>query len=858
MIHSSKRPQSSFSARFHRLLCCTTPSTSAAVFSPVEPYPVSSLAQALAVPEASDSASSRKHFIPFECPWLQTDTPYDDHPDGFWDFPERAKWVLDGRREHRKFPNEVMDALAPILRDLDEKYACRQRAVPASLLASRPKDGLSIKCFRSDLSVASVGEEVAFLQAWLFFGVLKQAHAILGFAEGDPAAEFVVRDRNGGGTTRTLSTAALDVLPHRWAAALNVLPSETRMERWRELLAVVHHVVTLQTVISTCKPATDEGRTLTYDECRVLLAIRILFRAILLALTLSLPPSLPASDGDLGALQLLLQPALAQAFPADWDELKDYAIDEMRMGGWCPSECELLERFDGAYNFFAARLRGGRLQLDHTRCSDRMCVADQVVEEAYETAHVQEGCRCALVRVKPEELCAVLDRGKVPRVVVSPDLRLSVSEGGAYVAVSHVWAHGLGNPRENALPRCQVQRLANYMTGLKAVGETSSGLWMDSLCIPVCDDLKPYRQKAISLMSQTYREASAVLVLDKELQGLDIATVSQLEQDILTAFVGWTRRLWTLPEAALASRLYVQTLHVPHKLETTAPSPVSPRDSLLAKICFRADIAAFTRSRIPPMASLTRTVFESTDPQHGVFPIETNSTVFQRLALAVQHRTTSKMDDEPHILTIMLALDSAPILGDQNRDARMAALFVLLRDLPSDIVFFGGGLRERCAQAPFRWAPRSLLGFPRIELHASFGAGAVCDERGLHARYQGFVVEHGEGGANQTPLLLSQPRCYAVDTPSGVKYEFRVHEGAVGAGLELPTSAALLFRPYGIGGDTVLAEIIREGESEEDEHQVVVVGHWVMVASGVMLEFAPEVPVLKGALTAGDQRWRVT
>lgn len=385
-----------------------------------------------------DGASGRKHFVPFECPWLQTDTPYDDHPDGFWDFPERANWVVDGRREHRKFPNEVMDPLAPILQDLDAKYTCRQRMVPQILLASRPQDALSIKCFRSDLSVAPLGEEVAFLQAWLFLGVLKQTQAIVGLSEGDPVMEFVVKDRNGNGTPKTLSTAALDVLPHRWVAALNVLPSETRMERWRELLAVVQHVVTLQTVISTCKPGTDEARTLTYDECRVLLSIRILFRGILLALTLCIPPSLSALDGDLRALQLLLDPALVQAFPANWDGLKDYAIDEMRMGGWCPSECELLERFDGAYNFFAARLRNGRLHLDHSRCSDWMCLADQVVEEEYKTLHVQEGCRCALVKVKPEELCAVLDRGKVPRVVVSQDMRLSVSEGGAYIAISHV------------------------------------------------------------------------------------------------------------------------------------------------------------------------------------------------------------------------------------------------------------------------------------------------------------------------------------------------------------------------------------------------------------------------------------
>lgn len=352
--------------------------------------------------------------------------------------------MLDGRREHRKFYTEIADALAPVLQHLDVKYTCRQRTIPEAVLVSRPRDGLSIKCFRSDHSVASLSDEVAFLQAWLFFGVLAQTHAIVGLPGGDPAADFAVKSQCGG-TTKTFSTAALDVLPHRWAAALNAHPLEAHMERWRELLAVLQHVVTLQTVVSTYKPTvTSDARTLTYDECKVLLSIRILFRAILLALVLSIPgpPSSSVShtdtDADLAALQLLMQPALAQAFPADLDELKDFAIDEMRMGGWCASECQLLEPFDGAYNFFAARLQMGRVQMDHTRCSNWMCVADQVDEARYETVHVQEGCKCALVRVRPEELRSVLDRGKVPRIVVSRDLEVNVSDGEAYVAISHV------------------------------------------------------------------------------------------------------------------------------------------------------------------------------------------------------------------------------------------------------------------------------------------------------------------------------------------------------------------------------------------------------------------------------------
>lgn len=384
---------------------------------------------------------------------------------------------------------------------------------------------------------------------------------------------------------------------------------------------------------------------------------------------------------------------------------------------------------------------------------------------------------------------------------------------------------------------------------------------MDTLCVPVHEDLKSYRDKAISLMGQTYRDASAVLILDREIQRLDISTVSPLEQDILTAFIGWTRRLWTLQEAALASRLYIQTLLTPYKLESTTPS-LSLRDELYARVCFREDMAAFTRSRIPPMSSLTRTIVESSEPQPGVFPITTNSTPFQRLALAVQHRTTSKMDDEPVILAIMLGLDFVESFraAGPDRDARMAALFVLLRDIPSDIIFFGG-VWQCCAQAPFRWAPRSLLGFPRLALRPSFGPVAVCDARGLHVRYEGFVVDDGEEGTQpRVSVGSSERRRYAVDTMSGTKYEFHVREDAGSMVMTIPKRVVLL---YG-GQETVLASITREvqgdGEDHDENHEieVVVVGHWVMVASGVMLEFADEVPVLKGVLKTSDQRWCIT
>ncbi|KAF8173734.1 hypothetical protein K438DRAFT_1980619 [Mycena galopus ATCC 62051] len=217
-----------------RLLCCDP--SSACILSPIEP-----IARPATI-QTNSNPTLRPYFISFECPWLPTKHPYDNHPDGFWDFPKRAGWDLDGKRRHRTFPNPVADALDPILKKLDDKYKCRQKTVPQQTLATRPADSVRIKVFRSDGSESSLSDEVAFLQSWLFFGVHAQTNAITGL-QSDPTSDFAIQTHPDS-TNETLSTAAFDVLPHRWAAALNAL-SEDHASRWKQLLEVVQHVVTL-------------------------------------------------------------------------------------------------------------------------------------------------------------------------------------------------------------------------------------------------------------------------------------------------------------------------------------------------------------------------------------------------------------------------------------------------------------------------------------------------------------------------------------------------------------------------------------------------------------------------------------
>ena len=90
--------------------------------------------------------------------------------------------------------------------------------------------------------------------------------------------------------------------------------------------------------------------------------------------------------------------------------------------------------------------------------------------------------------------------------------------GTAYIAISHVWADGLGNTRRNSLPLCQLITLRARLFRLVEIYWSSSILprimafWIDTLCVPLTS--KVTRKKAITKMQDVYRQSMAALVLD--------------------------------------------------------------------------------------------------------------------------------------------------------------------------------------------------------------------------------------------------------------------------------------------------------------------------------------------------------
>jgi len=204
-----------------------------------------------------------------------------------------------------------------------------------------------------------------------------------------------------------------------------------------------------------------------------------------------------------------------------------------------------------------------RPEIDHLGCSTSTCTAFTISTTAYRTKHVDNKCSCEHRKVDVNHISDIITQGKIPVVQLTPrgnnDMELSVkgvSPGSAYVALSHVWLDGLGNPSENSLPRCQLQRLHSMLRSNWR--GSSDWLWIDTLCVPVGSGFKEVKLQAISSMASIYQDAIAVLVVDAEIEKM-----SRYQHG--REFIGhilhstWNSRCWTYQEAVLGRKLLFQT-----------------------------------------------------------------------------------------------------------------------------------------------------------------------------------------------------------------------------------------------------------------------------------------------------------
>jgi hypothetical protein len=150
--------------------------------------------------------------------------------------------------------------------------------------------------------------------------------------------------------------------------------------------------------------------------------------------------------------------------------------------GWCPSELAMIfGSFSIAGIYFLRHLeRPNRNHIHRAEpqgpetgsvessmrkpeCSNRHYSLYQLDQESYETKHTEDCPGCKEMHVEADELLAILVRRQIPLVAAISEketqttIKLQPHLGTTpYLALSHVWADGLGNLARNGIPRCQM------------------------------------------------------------------------------------------------------------------------------------------------------------------------------------------------------------------------------------------------------------------------------------------------------------------------------------------------------------------------------------------------------------------
>lgn len=579
------------------------------------------------------------------------------------------------------------------------------------------------------LASLSKREIESFYQTWLFFGLIREILGSLYVAE-----DLIYTCEGANPYPKAVSTSKLVLALDTWIAraqAGTVDPPVT-YAHVAQCLCLTHAALSVQAIRSS------------FDK-RIMLSLASLGQTFTYAANKAFNITDVVKDNRCSMTWLGLLDA-------------SYWQGRLLAQGWCVSEMRLV--LDTTMSLqtlhFLACLDKTDSKESHQQCDSRQCTAYQNDLGRYQTQHVSKECDCREFLIKSEALYNILKTGALPLIRVKPSQtlgELSVDivasrPTSRYVAISHVWADGLGNPYANALPRCQLSNLGKLTQDLDVaarardvqdhhVEETDVQeheellLWCDTLCCPV----QPEEAKRLALkyMYRTYLDATHVLVLDASLRRYNVESLDIDEWSMRILTSPWMRRLWTLQEGALpavTNRLWFQ---LAHKAVNLRELRMNARDKIFSSIS-RRGLALDMFKRISSFSDIS---FEknSTRPQADL----------GKVIEALHHRSVSIPSDEPLLIGNLLGLDAAQILNgkDDAVSLRMNRLWRLmssaLHGIPSNILFRAG---QRLAEPGLRWAPATLLAAedPHIYIESSESE----NEQGILTPSDGLLVHlHG-------------------------------------------------------------------------------------------------------------------
>jgi Heterokaryon incompatibility protein (HET) len=415
--------------------------------------------------------------------------------------------------------------------------------------------------------------------------------------------------------------------------------------------------------------------------------------------------------------------------------------EKLTRARWCRSEIHRLEVFLDVRNLlYVSMLQRPLMKTDHDRCSKDICLAYAVDEASYETKHVSADCRCSHVGPDSRAVAEIYERHGVPAVKVPPvhngqplsiDVVDAVATRESYIAISHVWADGLGNPQSNTLPECQVKKLLEIAGSLRG-SDSSHAIWMDTLCVPL---ERQARKLAIASMADIYRQAKGVVVLDAELQQVSTGTESHRIM-LQVGICAWAKRLWTLQEGVFASDVHF-------RLRDGFVNSTSLQMMEEIRVIFNPHLWR-------PSMRLREFYSDRVPSDFSAFgPMAADAHPIIRWSMSLMFRATSKQMDETVCLASLAGLDVSRLLKHDTLDERVREFFCMVGEIPAPVLFLKG---DRVQIDGFRWAPRSLLSFSSslggtlMEGDNLTQMGLLGPQRGgLRVTFPGFMISIQQG-----------------------------------------------------------------------------------------------------------------
>lgn len=329
-----------------------------------------------------------------------------------------------------------------------------------------------------------------FLQTWLFFGLLEEIFKDL-FIPSAYVREVETK-RERGLLSRSTSWQAIG--QRRVLTTSQLVPM---VKAWMK-----------QVKLSTEAAENQRAQYEHIAECLRLTSV------ILKAVRSSMRPDFnPVIRSCIASVGELLGQAANKAYDIEnvmednlclgtWRSFYDIhqGLAQMKDNGVCPCEIHRV-RYQAitlqTFHYWTW-MRKGIPSTRHQDCNERSCWTNYNDLGGYVAKHRHDDCQCTNFSIDVDEVIRILSRGSLPILRIVPgssldELYVNVEEatdGLSYVALSHVWADGLGNPYANSLPRCQLQLLDELLHGfLKLEPGESHGqgmyIWVDTLCCPV-------------------------------------------------------------------------------------------------------------------------------------------------------------------------------------------------------------------------------------------------------------------------------------------------------------------------------------------------------------------------------------